>query len=82
MDPDPAPVFTPDSTPFFSDFKAAKINFFSSYSFYNLLTGTLSSVLKKLNLLLKFCVKIIFCKHYFSPLNTFMRKGKEPDPYL
>jgi hypothetical protein len=21
-----------------------------------------------------FCVKILFCKHYFSPLNTFMRK--------
>ncbi len=28
----------------------------------------------------------LFCKHYFSLLNTFMRKGKdpdlEPDPYL
>jgi hypothetical protein len=35
---------------------------------------------KKLNFLLKFCVKILFCKHYFSPLNTFMRKGKDPDP--
>jgi hypothetical protein len=23
-----------------------------------------------------FCVKILFCKHYFSPLNTFMRKGR------
>jgi hypothetical protein len=31
---------------------------------------------------LKFCGKILFCKHYFSPLNTFMRKGKDPDPYL
>jgi hypothetical protein len=20
--------------------------------------------------------------HYFSPLNTLMRKGKDPDPYL
>jgi len=30
--------------------------------------------------LLNFCVKILFCKHYFSPLNTFMRKGKDPDP--
>ncbi len=28
----------------------------------------------------KFGVKILFCKHYFSPLNTFMRKGKDPDP--
>jgi hypothetical protein len=33
------------------------------------------------NFLLKFCVKIlVFCKRYFSPLNTFMRKGKDPDP--
>ncbi len=30
--------------------------------------------------LLKFCVKILFCNHYFSQLNTFMRKGKDPDP--
>ncbi len=30
--------------------------------------------------LLKFCVKILFCNHYFSPLNTFMRKGEDPDP--
>jgi hypothetical protein len=22
----------------------------------------------------------LFCKHYFNPLNTFMRKGKDPDP--
>jgi hypothetical protein len=29
--------------------------------------------------LLKFCVKILFCKHYFSLLNAFMRKGKNPD---
>jgi hypothetical protein len=46
---------------------------------YNLPAGTLSSVLK-FNLLLKFCVKILLCKHYFSLLNTFMRKGKGPDP--
>ncbi len=74
--PDP----TPDLTPFFSDFKEKH---FSSYFFsYNLPAGTLSSV---------YCFKdivcqILFCKRYFSPLNTFMRKGKnpdpEPDPYL
>ncbi len=23
---------------------------------------------------------MLFCRHYFGPLNTFMRKGKEPDP--
>jgi hypothetical protein len=33
---------------------------------------------KKFNFLVKFCVKILFCRHYFSPLNTFMRKGKDP----
>jgi hypothetical protein len=31
--------------------------------------------------MLKFFVKILYCRHYFSPLNTFMRKGKDPDPY-
>jgi hypothetical protein len=30
----------------------------------------------------KFSVKILFCKHHFSLLITFMRKGKDPDPYL
>ena len=29
-----------------------------------------------------FCCENLFCKHYFSPLNIFMRKGKDPDPYL
>jgi hypothetical protein len=32
--------------------------------------------------LLKFCVKILFCRHYFSTLNTFLRKGKDPEPDL
>ncbi len=27
-----------------------------------------------------FCIKILFCNHYYSPLNTFMRKGKDPEP--
>ncbi len=44
---------------------------------YNLPAGTLSSVLKIL-FLLKFCVKLLFCKHYFSPFNSLMRKGKDP----
>ncbi len=44
---------------------------------------------KKFNFLLKFCLKILFCRHYFSPVNTLwefqsgqhiMRKGKDPDP--
>jgi hypothetical protein len=25
---------------------------------------------------------MLFCRQYFSPLNTFMRKGKDPDPSL
>ncbi len=43
-------------------------------------------IISVFNLLLyfkdKFCVTILFCKHYFSSLNTFMRKGKDTDPYL
>jgi hypothetical protein len=40
-----------------------------------------SSILK-FNFWLKFCVKILFCKHYFRPLSTYTTKGKDPDPYL
>jgi hypothetical protein len=25
---------------------------------------------------------MLFCKQYFSPLNNFMRKGKDPDPLI
>ncbi len=25
-------------------------------------------------------LKCFFCRHYFSPLTTFIRKGKDPDP--
>jgi hypothetical protein len=54
-----------------------KINFVSHIFFLisNLPAGTLASVLK-INFSLKFCVNNLFCKHYFSLLNTFMRKGK------
>jgi hypothetical protein len=59
----------------------AKNLFFFIFFTYNLPAGTLSSVLKlKIDFLLKFCVKISFCKHYFSPLNTFMTKSKDPEP--
>ncbi len=51
--------------------------FFVCFS-YNLSAGTLSSVV--INVFAKFGVKMLFCKQYFSPLNTFMRKGKDPDP--
>ncbi len=77
-DPDPTPDPAPDPTPFFSDFKDAKKNFLVIFS-YCLPSGTLFSVLK-IYFLLKFCVIILFCKHYVSPLNTSMRKGKDPEP--
>jgi hypothetical protein len=65
---------------FFSDFNDAKKNFL----YFFLITYPQAHYLEcsKLNFLLKFCVKILFCKHYFSPLNIFMRKGKDPDPYF
>jgi hypothetical protein len=25
---------------------------------------------------------MLFCRHYFRPLRTLMRKEKDPDPYL
>jgi hypothetical protein len=36
--------------------------------------------MSKIKFLKHFCIKVLFCNHYFSPLNTFMRKGKDPDP--
>jgi hypothetical protein len=56
------------------DFKDAKKLFFFIFS-CNLPTAALFSVLKIRFFLLKFWVKILFCKHYFI-------KGKDPDPYL
>jgi hypothetical protein len=78
--PDPAPDPTTDPTTFFIDFKDAKKYFFSITfpEAHHLQT-------KKLNFFCQnFVFKILFCRHYFSFLNTFMRKGKdpEPDPYL
>ncbi len=64
---------TPDPTPFFSDFKDAKTLFFF-FIFFFLPACKLSEVLK-LNFVLRFCMKILFCKHYFSSLNTCMRKA-------
>jgi hypothetical protein len=55
---DPAP--DPDPTPFLIDLKDAKIFFFS----YNLTPS------KNFYFFLKICVKILFCRHYFSPLDT------------
>jgi hypothetical protein len=51
-----------------------KLIFFIFFS-YNLPAGTFSPVLKIL-----LFAKIFICKDYFSPLNTFLREGKDPDP--
>ncbi len=59
-----------DPTPFFFDIKNAKKIFCFHIFSHNLLTG----FRLKINFLLQFCVKILFCRHYFSPLNTFIRK--------
>jgi hypothetical protein len=86
MDPDPVPVpvlapdpdAIPDPTPFFIDFKDAQ-TFFSH--FFLITCPQLHHLQsRKLNFLLKCCVKMLFCRHYFSPLNTFMTKGKDPEP--
>jgi hypothetical protein len=65
MDPDP----TPDPTPFFSDLKDGKKSFFFICFSYKL---TRRHII--------FSLKNFACKHYFSPLNNFMRKEKDPDP--
>jgi hypothetical protein len=61
----------------FSDFKYAKKIFFKFFS-YHLPTGKLSSILK-FSFFAKILCKNFVLNHYFSPLNTFMRKGKDPD---
>jgi hypothetical protein len=41
-----------------------------------------TSLVLKILFFAKFWVKLLFCRHYFSPLNTFMRKRKDPEPDL
>ncbi len=74
-----------DPTPFFSDFKDVKKKLFHIF-FLKIYPQAHHLQSSKFFFLLKFCAKILFCKHYFSLLNTFMRKRKDPepdtDPYL
>jgi hypothetical protein len=63
----PDPDLIPDPAPFFSDFKDGKKLFFHIFFLY---------------LTQAYYVKILFYEHKFRPLNTFMRKGKDPDPDL
>ncbi len=80
VSPDPY-LWLMDPTPFFIEFEDAKKNIFFQIHFFLLTCAQVHRLQsKKFNFLLKFCVQMLFCRHYFSPLNTFMRKGKEPDP--
>ncbi len=78
--PDPDP--TPDPTLLFS----LILRIQKKFSYFFLITCPQAHHLQseKFNFLLEFCVKILFCRHYLSQLNTFVRKGKdlEPDPGL
>jgi hypothetical protein len=80
MDPDPSPDLaqdpTPDPTPFFIDFKDAKKNFI----FFLTCPQAHHLHSKKLIFWIKFCVKILICRHYFSSLHTLMRKKKDTEP--
>jgi hypothetical protein len=65
-------LMDPDLTPFLIDFLRMQQEIFKTCKQAHHLQ------FKKFNFLLKFCVKISFCRHYFSPLNKFMRKGNDP----
>ncbi len=74
------PDLDPDPTSFLINFKDATKHMFVSNFFRITCQQAHHLQSKKFNFLPKFCVKILFCWHNFSPLNTSMRKGKEPDP--
>ncbi len=76
---DSAPVLGSESDSFLQWLKGCKKNFLFFLSTYPqaLYLQSLIYCFKD-----KLCVKILFCKHFFRPLNTFMRKGKDPDPDL
>jgi hypothetical protein len=77
---DPDPISVSDS--FLLSSKALRIQkkyffIFFLYLLHRLIIVSLTNLI-----FIKVCVKILFCKHYFSPLNTFMRKRMDPDPNL
>jgi hypothetical protein len=76
IDPDSDPTLDP--TPFFLNFKDAKK--ISLFIFFHITCPQAHHFQsKKFNFWLKFFVKSYF-RHCVSPLNTFMRKGKDPEP--
>jgi hypothetical protein len=69
------------SDSFFQWLRMQKKNFI--YFSNNLPRRHIVFSLKNLIFCLNFVLKFLFCKHYFSLLNTFMGKGDpDPDPYL
>ncbi len=76
MDPDPAP--NPDPTP---DLSLVALGMQKKFSYFFLITYPQEHYLQsyKFNCLINFVLNL-FCKHYVSPLNIFMRKGKDPEP--
>ncbi len=77
--PDPY-LWLMDPTTFFHDFKD-KINIKKFHIFFLYLTHRyIIFSLKNLIFCKHFVLKLIPVKHFFSPLNTFMGKGKDPDP--
>ncbi len=69
----------PDPTPCFGDFKNAEHFFFHICSNNYPQAHYLQSLIYCFKD--TFCVKILFCKPYLSPLNNFI-KGKDPHLYL
>ncbi len=70
-------IMAPDPTPFFIDFQDKKISYF-----FLTLAHRQTNFSLKIKFLLKFCVQILFCRYYFSPLHKFMKIKKDPDSYL
>ncbi len=84
MDPAPDPSTDPTSSLILRMQQKIYLIYRIIFSYFFLITCHQAHHLqsKKFNFLLKFCVKFLFCRHYLSPLNTSMRKGKDPDPDL
>ncbi len=75
MDPDP----TSDPTPFFSDFKDSKKNYFGPYFF--LITYPQAHYLQssKFNFMLKFCQNFILQALFQSAQHIFEKIRKNPE---
>jgi hypothetical protein len=71
----------PDPDPFLNDFKDARKIIFVIF-FLKTYPQEIIFSLKNLFFCTFFVLKCyLFCELYLSPLNTFMKKEKESDPY-